>query len=101
MATCPQCQHRFRPWNVVRISRWTCIPCPACGVLLNRRVDLRGSALVLGLLLAVAAATMLLPMGWWLIAVIFVVVPAVGWIVDACTVQLYVPTRRRRFLGYD
>lgn len=100
MAICPECQHRFHPWNVLRISRWTCIRCPACHVLLNRRIDLQGLALVLGYLSTVAVAGLLLSV-WWFFGFILLVLPVVGWLADVYTVRLHVPTRRRRFLGYD
>ncbi len=32
---CPVCGHRFIPWRVWQIGRWTCIRCPSCSVRLR------------------------------------------------------------------
>jgi predicted RNA-binding Zn-ribbon protein involved in translation (DUF1610 family) len=49
---CPSCSQSILPWRVWQISRWTSIPCPRCGTLLNRKFDVQeclliGTALVL------------------------------------------------------
>lgn len=103
MATCPACDHRFTAWGVIRISRWTCLTCPSCGALLNRRIYDRQSVLLLVFALTLEwAATILLPLRWgWFFFVALIVIPAIVWLADVFTVQLREVRNWRRFTGYE
>lgn len=97
-SSCPACQHRFVPWAVWRITRWSCIQCPACSCKLNRRFELRESAVFYGIFGA-------LTWSWYAFALSpAAVVPAGAlllYLVDVCTVRLVQASSYRRLAGYE
>jgi hypothetical protein len=107
---CPACGHRFVPWNLWRVSRWSCISCPSCKTKLNRNTDLQLFAIV-GLNSAVLVALVLGAVLWFgrspyvAVALAFVVMVVVGWLpgylLDVATVRLVTARRWRGWLlGY-
>jgi hypothetical protein len=107
---CPACGRKFVPWNLWRVSRWSCISCPSCKTKLNRNIDLQLFAIV-GLNSAVLAALLLGALLWFgrsfsvAVTIAFVVMVVVGWLpaylLDVATVRLVVARRWRGWLlGY-
>lgn len=90
---CPACGHRFIPWRVWQISRWTCIRCPSCGVRLSRRFDRQFYWIGCVICLVLAAIPFLDALGWQ------IAVGAFGMLLvtlaDAATVRLVEAGRRR------
>jgi hypothetical protein len=102
---CPACGHHFIPWGTLRISRWTCLPCPRCGIRLKRRID---SQLLLVWLTAwfvvviVIGTATLGSIAVGLVALMVVLTGFVAWLVDVMTVRLVVAGRWRGLLrGYE
>lgn len=95
-SSCPACQHRFIPWKVWKISRWTCIACPACHSKLYRNVDGRFIAIYSVLysvfLLLFWALLRTGPAYGFLRPLVFVIGAATDYFVDVCTVRLLQPT---------
>lgn len=100
-SSCPACEHRFIPWTAWKISRWSCIGCPACRCQLNRRLDGRDGAiflvfvLSLGALLRTASANRLAG------ALVLVAGVAVFYVLDICTVRLRRASTHTRLDGYE
>ena len=83
-SSCPDCHHRFIPWTVWKITRWSCIKCPICPGKLNRQFELREAAIFYGifggltwLYASGASPAFLVPVGAVLL-----------YVVDVCTVRL-------------
>src|ERR1019366_8431793 len=101
---CPACKHHFIPWGVWRISTWTCLPCPKCGVRLNRRRDIQLVLVAflmpgIGFFLFVFAAIHGLPLA---IGIALIVLSMfIIWLVDVLTVRLVVAGRWRGLFGYE
>jgi uncharacterized paraquat-inducible protein A len=97
--SCPACQHRFVPWQVGRISTWSCIHCPRCNAALNRRRDLQFFRVFLP---QIASITLIfnLPINVWQRVLVASVVVSVGYVVDALTVKLMIAKEWRGIRGY-
>ena len=98
-STCPACDHRFVPWRVWMISRWSCMRCPACHCKLNRRFGLRDMSVCAALLVVFGA--------WYLnvesspaVALVLVVGALSFYLADVCMVRLVRPGSFRIFSGY-
>lgn len=97
--TCPACRHRFVPWNVGRVSTWSCIRCPRCNTALNRRRDAQFfSVLLLQLALLTLLFNLPIHTGARVFASLAVIV--VGYIVDALTVKLVAAKQSRGIRGF-
>ena len=106
---CPACGHKFVPWNIWRVSRWSCISCPGCKTKLTRSVDLQLFAIIV-LNSAVLVAVFLAPVLWferspYAFTIAIVVMVVVGWLpgylLDVATVRLVTARRWRGWLlGY-
>lgn len=96
-SSCPACHHRFVPWSVWTITRWSCMQCPSCGCKLNRHFELRESAVFYGVFGALAwlfygfdiSPAVLLPAG-----------VALLYFVDVGTVRLFQAKSYRGLAGY-
>src|SRR5437870_2216740 len=85
--TCPACGHRFIPWRIWRVTRWSHIACPACHAQLNRRFDLQ--LVGINILAAVMPfGALLVPGPGWIKAVSLLALLLAGWYLDATTVNL-------------
>jgi hypothetical protein len=96
---CPACGHRFIPWATWRITTWSCLPCPKCGVRLNRRrgiqlvlINLTGVTIYI-LLLSAFGAVHELSLATGIALIIFAMF--ITWLVDALTVRLVVAGKWR------
>jgi hypothetical protein len=97
--TCPACQNRFVPWNLGRVSTWSCIRCPHCNVALNRRRDLRFFVVfLLEIALITLVCNLSLPILDRALAALAVVL--VGYSVDVLTVRLVMARQWRGIRGY-
>jgi hypothetical protein len=101
--SCPACGHHFIPWQTWRISRWSCIACPHCGVRLNRRFD--AQMLLMFMLMCFLGAVLVflaihgLPFSVGValtVAAMFMI-----WLADIMTIRLVVAGKWRRFFGYE
>jgi hypothetical protein len=83
---CPVCGHRFIPWRVWQIGRWSCIHCPSCRVRLTRQFDRQCFAIIFAMcILLVAVPFIQKPARQIVIGVLGILLIA---IVDAATVRL-------------
>ena len=101
---CPACGHRFIPWGSWRISQWSCLPCPSCGVRLNRRHDAQFFVVWVTWLVVCCLVVAFLPLlGTPVVAVVAmaVVSACVASVVDALTIRLVVAGKWRGLLGYE
>ena len=97
-SSCPACHHRFIPWSVWKITRWSCMECPVCSCKLNRRFELREDAVFCAWF---GAVTWLL-FGFDISPV--VVLPggaALLYVVDVFTVRLFQARSYRALTGYS
>ncbi len=98
-SSCPACQHRFIPWTVWKISRWSCIACPACHSKLNRKLDGRAAAIFLVFLLSFGALLRTAPAYGFPYPLVLVTGVAIYYFLDVCTVRLLQPMARTRLGG--
>jgi len=83
---CPVCGHRFIPWRVWQIGRWSCIHCPSCSVRLTRQFDRQCFAICFAICILLAAVPFIQKSAWQImIGVLGILLIA---IVDAATVRL-------------
>ena len=85
--SCPVCRHRFVPWQVGRISSWSCIRCPQCNAALNRHRDLQFFLVFLPQI-ALISLIFDLPINVWLRISSASIVVTAGYVIDALTVRL-------------
>lgn len=116
---CPACGHRFVPWNLWRITRWSCLSCPSCTTKLTRNLFALQLLAALGLTFAVVFGSGLGALLWikrsrdvalWIerstyvpvtaFVVIAVVGLLLGYLLDVATVRLAVAHWRGWLLGY-
>lgn len=95
-SSCPDCHHRFIPWSVWKITRWSCIKCPICTCKLNRQFELRETAIFYGifggltwLYASGGSPAFLVPVG-----------AALLYFVDVCTVRLIQADSSRKLAGH-
>ena len=97
-SNCPACHSRFVPWSVWRITRWSCIRCPACSCKLNRRFELRENVVFVGIFGA-------LTWSYWYLGVNPAVLVPTGalllYLVDVCKVRLFQAKSYRSLTGYE
>ncbi len=106
---CPECDHKFKPNEVGKISRWTSLECPACHSRWNRKLDLQ---FMLVLILGLASLISFSFLGIYLqfrLPLFFTVLGTtviVGWRmmiqIDAATIKLYPAEKRsgwKRIIG--
>jgi prepilin signal peptidase PulO-like enzyme (type II secretory pathway) len=98
---CPACQHRFVPWTAWKISRWSCIACPACQAKLNRKFDLRVLAISIPFVIALGAAIRLAPTTSLSRVLVLAGGIVVFYFIDVCTVRLVQPKSYRGISGYE
>lgn len=104
--SCPACGEKFVPWNLWRVSRWSCISCPHCATKLNRRYDVQLFVMLAAYSLIWTALIFALVwfVGLSLVTLIsaIIVPPIALYLVDVATVRL-VPAREWRgwLRGYD
>ena len=98
---CPSCQHRFVPWEEWKITRWSCMKCPACHAKLNRKFGLRSVAIVVTIISALIVASSLAPPTLVVQTSLFVAAFAIGYFLDLCIIELAEPKSYRRFVGYE
>ena len=98
---CPSCQHRFVPWAEWRITRWSCMKCPACSAKLNRKFGLRSIAMVVSIISVLIVVSSLTPPTLAVQTSLFAAAFAIGYFVDLCTIELAEPKSYRRFVGYE
>ncbi len=99
-SSCPACQHRFIPWTAWKISRWSCMACPACHSKLNRRLDGRAFAIFLAFLLAFGALLRAIPAYGLPRTLVLVTGAVIFYFLDVCTVRLLQPTSHTKLGGY-
>lgn len=100
---CPKCSKRFIPWSVWRITRWSCIACPSCGVKLNRRLDWIFAFLLIAgsILTPVVMAIAFSLRAHWLVSILLVLLfCALFWLIDVFTVRLVIAGDKRGIFGY-
>ncbi len=99
-SSCPACQHRFIPWTVWKISRWSSIACPACHSKLNRKLDGRATGIFLIFLLSFGVLLRTAQAYGFPHTVAFVTGVGIFYFLDVCTVRLLQPTARTKLGGY-
>ena len=99
-SSCPACQHRFIPWTVWKISRWTCMACPACHSRLNRRIDARSAAIFVVFLLVFGAFLTMTPTHGFSRALVGVTGAVILYFLDVCIVRLLQPASYTTLRGY-
>lgn len=89
---CPGCGVRFVPWRLWRITRWTCISCPSCGIQLGRVLDRRFALLLLGgaVLVPLGVTFLIATTPWpvWVLCLLALVL--IFYLLDVLAVQLVV-----------
>ena len=98
-SSCPACHHRFVPWAVWKITRWSCMNCSACHCKLNRRFAVREIAVSMAFLLAFGALYTMVEFSAT-VALMLVAVASSFYLVDVCTVRLFQPRSFRVVAGY-
>jgi len=98
--TCPACGHKFVPWQVWRITRWTNIACPSCHAALNRRLDAQLFLVGTAALVVMALASFWLPLNLATGAAIYCLCLGLAVVLDALTVRLVRAGAFRGIRGY-
>ena len=89
----------FVPWQAWRITRWSCIRCPHCSALLNRKFDLQFLFISLFLLASLLPLALSLPIAIRLLLVAILL--ATGFVLDSYTVKLVRAGKRMGMDGYE
>ena len=100
---CPACGHHFIPWGSWRISQWSCLKCPSCGVQLNRRRDAQFFLLLFVAMILVVSPGLLILTGFPVAGAItlLIIVVLLVWVVDSLTIRLVVAGKWRGLRGYE
>jgi apolipoprotein N-acyltransferase len=90
------------PWGVWRISIYSSIPCPKCGVRLTRRRDLQFFAVPFVILCVLAAGLFFGFSPKAFVVCALLVLALIAWLLDAFTVRLVKQGRWRSWWrGYE
>ena len=88
---CPACGERFIPWGTWRITRWTSLACPICGVRLNRRFDIQFWLVnLIEALFFISIFAAIHELSLAVGVVLLAVVMLITWMADVLTVRLVV-----------
>lgn len=98
---CPACAGSFTPWGVWRVTRWSCMTCPLCGVKLNRALTLKTWAAWIAVGVMLNHALHRPDLSWPAQAFLWLLGLAGYYVADLLWVRLAQPKSHHWLAGYE